>query len=327
MRFVIYGAGAIGGVVGARLHQAGHQVELIARGAHLEAVASGGLVLESPEGTERLSIRAVGDPTELDWDEPAVVLLAVKGQDTDGALEHLAGVAPASTPIVCAQNGVENERRVLRRFEHTYGMCVVCAATHLRAGVVQVHFTPVSGLMDLGRYPSGVDPTSEAVAEVLSGASFDSVARPDIMRWKYRKLVHNLVNAVEALCGAAGRGSQVAREAQAEGEAVLAAAGIDVASVEEDRARRGKLLFGDGRALSATASGEWSGGSSWQSVVRGTSSVEVDYLNGEIVVLGRIHGIPTPVNTLLQARAHQMVRVGAQPGAVTPDELLAAARR
>ncbi|MHB8219664.1 MAG: ketopantoate reductase family protein [Acidimicrobiales bacterium] len=323
MRFVVYGAGAIGGVVGARLHQAGHRVELIARGAHRDAIARDGLVIESPERTEHLAIAVVGDPGDLDWGEPAVVVLAVKGQDTQGALERLGAVAPPSTTVVCAQNGVDNERMVLRRFEHTYAMSVVCAATHLRPGVVQVHFTPLSGLMDLGRYPTGVDATAERVAGALSAATFDSVARDDIMRWKYRKLVHNLVNAVEALCGAGGRGSVIGRAAQAEGEAVLAAAGIDVATVEEDRARRGSLLFGDGRALSPTASGGWSGGSSWQSVVRGAGSVEADFLNGEIALLGRLHGIPTPVNSLLQRRVNQMVALGQQPGVVGPDELLA----
>lgn len=322
VRFIVYGAGAIGGVVGARLHQAGHQVALVARGAHREAIARDGLVIESPEGTEHLAIPVVGDPSELDWGEPAVVVLSVKGQDTQGALERLGAVAPSSTPVVCAQNGVENERMVLRRFEHAYAMCVVCAATHLRPGVVQVHFTPVSGLMDLGRYPAGVDGTADRVAAALSAATFDSVARADIMRWKYRKLVHNLVNAVEALCGSAGRGSAIGRRAQAEGEAVLLAAGIDVATAEEDRARRGSLLFGDGRALASTASGGWSGGSSWQSVVRGAGSVEADFLNGEIALLGRLHGIPTPVNALLQRRVNQMVALGQQPGVVTPEELL-----
>ncbi len=323
MRYVVYGAGAIGGVVGARLYQAGHQVTLIARGAHREVIDRDGLVIESPEATEHLPIPVVGDPGELDWEDPAVVVLAVKGQDTQGALGRLGVVAPPSTPVVCAQNGVENERMVLRRFEHTYAMCVVCAATHLRPGVVQVHFTPVSGLMDLGRYPVGADATAAQVAGDLSAATFDSVARGDIMRWKYRKLVHNLVNAVEALCGASGRGSTLGRRAQAEGEAVLVAAGIDVATREEDRARRGSLQFGDGRALVPTASGEWSGGSSWQSVVRGAGSVEADFLNGEIALLGRLHGVPTPVNDLLQRRVNRMVWLGRQPGEVTPEELLA----
>jgi len=325
VRFVVYGAGAIGGVIGGRLHQGGHDVALVARGPHLDAVRRRGLTLESPEGTEQLEIPAVADPAELDWTRPAVVVLAVKGQDTDGALGSLTGVAPPGTAVICAQNGVENERRVLRRFENTYGMSVVCAATHLEPGVVQVHFTPVSGLLDVGRYPGGDDDTARAIAAALSASTFEARAVPDIMRWKYRKLVHNLTNAVEALCGSAGRGSEISRRAQAEGEAVLGAARIEVATIEEDRERRGHLLFGDGRALAATASGGWGGGSSWQSVVRGTGSIEADYLNGEIALLGRLHGAPAPVNTFLQSRVTEMVRHGGQPGGLSPEDLLAEA--
>ena len=170
-----------------------------------------------------------------------MVLLAVKGQHTDHALTQLA-VAPAATPVVCMQNGVENERRVLRHFPNTYGMCVMCPATQLRPGVVQLHSAPVSGLLDLGRFPSGVDAAGQAITDAIDATTFESVARPDIMRWKYRKLLMNLANAVEALSGPEHRFGPLAREAQREGKDVLAAAGIDVASSEEDRARRGDSL-------------------------------------------------------------------------------------
>lgn len=322
MRVVVYGAGAIGGVIGGMLHRKGHRVSLIARGAHLEAIRRRGLTLERPGVSEQLEVEAVDDPARLDWSEPAVVLLAVKGQDTDDALDALSGVAPPATPVVCAQNGVENERRVLRRFEHTYAMAVVCAATQLQPGVVQAHFSPVAGLLDLGRYPRGVDATARSLADVLSAAGFDAEARPDIMRWKYRKLLHNLGNAVEVLCGPAQRASELAMRARAEGEVVLEAAGIEVASAQEDHDRRGQLVFGEAGALSPTESGSWRGSSTWQSVVRGTG-VEADYLNGEIVLLGRLHGVPTPVNALLQQRTTELARSGEGPGRWAPEALLA----
>ena len=140
------------------------------------------------------------------------------------------------------QNGVENERRVLRHFPHTYGICVMCPASQLRPGVVQLHSAPVSGLLDIGRFPSGLDDRGRAIADAIATTPFQSVARPDIMRWKYRKLLMNLANAVEALAGPEGRFSPLAREAQREGKEALAAAGIDVASSEEDRERRGDFI-------------------------------------------------------------------------------------
>ncbi len=133
VRFVVLGAGAIGGVVGGRLFQQGYDVTLVARGDHGHALGNG-LVLESAEATVTLPVDVVAEPSEVTWSDDVVVLMGVKGQDTDRALSQLMTVVPSETPVVCTQNGVENERRVLRRFPNTYGMCVMCPATYLRAG-------------------------------------------------------------------------------------------------------------------------------------------------------------------------------------------------
>ena len=91
----------------------------------------------------------------------------------------------------------------------------------------------------------------------------------------------------------------------------MAAAGIDVASAEEDRERRG-----DNLQMAPTASGEWQGGSSWQSLARGAGSIEAEFLNGEIVMLGRLHGVATPVNALLERLAVRAGRRGSAAGSV-----------
>ncbi len=318
MRFVVMGAGAIGGAVGGRLFQKGFDVTLIARGEHLRALESG-LVLESPGETVTLPVPAVGDPAQVSWapdgDGDPVVLLAVKGQHTDQALTQLA-VAPPTTPVVCLQNGVENERRALRHFPRTYGVCVMCPASQLQPGVVQIHSAPVSGMLDLGCYPSGIDEQGEAMADAIATTTFQSIARADIMRWKYRKLLMNLANAIEALSGPEGRFGPLAREAQREGKEVLAAAGIDVASSEEDRERRDDFL-----QISPTSSGEWQGGSSWQSLARQAGSIEAEYLNGEIVLVGGLYGIPTPVNALLQRMALRAVAEATGPGTWRIEDL------
>lgn len=320
MRFVVFGAGAIGGAVGGRLFQQGLDVTLVARGEHGRALRSG-LVLEDPKETVRLPIRAGEDVADLSWagdaDGDVVVLLAVKGQHTDHALAQLmAASAPPTTPVVCMQNGVENERRALRHFPRTFGMCVMCPASQLHPGVVQVHSAPVSGLLDLGCFPQGVDAQAQAIADAIDATTFESVARPDIMRWKYRKLLMNLPNAVEALCGPGARFSPLAKEVQREGKEVLAAAGIEAVSSEEDRERRGDHL-----QMAATASGEWQGGSSWQSLARGAGSIEAEYLNGEIALLGGLHGVPTPVNELLQRLALRAASEGKPPGSMRLAEL------
>ena len=324
MRFIVLGAGAIGGAVGGRLFQQGFDVTLVARGEHGRALRSG-LVLEDPKEAVTLPVPAVEDVADVSWegdgDGDAVVLLAVKGQHTDHALAQLIDAsAPATTPVVCMQNGVENERRALRHFPRTYGMCVMCPASQLRPGVVQVHSTPVSGLLDLGCFPNGSDAQAQAIADAIDATTFESVARSDIMRWKYRKLLMNLANAIEALCGPAGRFSPLAKATQAEGKAALAAAGIETVSSEEDRERRGDHL-----QMGPTASGEWQGGSSWQSLARAAGSIEAEYLNGEIVLLGGLYGVPTPVNELLQRLALRAASDGTPPGSWGVEELSALA--
>ncbi len=73
--------------------------------------------------------------------------------------------------------------------------------------------------------------------------------------------------------------------------------------------------------MSPTSSGEWHGGSSWQSLARGAGSIETEFLNGEIVLLGALHGVPTPVNALLQRLALRAAAEGAEPGGWRIEQL------
>jgi 2-dehydropantoate 2-reductase len=318
MRIIVYGAGAIGGVVGGRLAEHGHDVALIARGEHAKAIRADGLVIESPDATVTVAVPVVEHPSELRISADDIVLLGMKSQDTLDALNTLRTTAGDAVPVVSLQNGVENERAALRQFPNVYGVCVMCPATYLVPGVVQASSSPVSGLLDIGRYPAGIDAAAEALAAAFNAATFESVPRADIMRWKYAKLLMNLGNALEAACGHAERGGDILRWAREEGEACLAAAGIDFVSVEEDTERRGDRL-----TMRPVGGERRGGGSSWQSLRRGTGSIEADYLNGEIVLLGRLYGVPTPVNAMLRDVANELAASGAPPGSLTRADLLA----
>ena len=225
MGYVVLGAGAIGAVVGGRLFQAGREVTLIARGAHLEAMQSRGLRLESPAGSDTVRVAAVGHPRQIDWRANHVILLAVKSQQTCAALSELAQVAPSETTIVCLQNGIANEPAALRLFPHVQGVSVACPTSHLEPGVVQAWSAPVTGLLDIGVYPSGINQVSEAVAADFRAATFSSFPVRNIARWKHRKLLTNLGNAIEAVCGPQERQGPLGDMLLAEGEAVLSAAG------------------------------------------------------------------------------------------------------
>ena len=304
--------------MGGRLFEHGHDVVMLARGDHGETLARHGLRLESPDGTVILPVPTVGPPGALAIGDDDVLVLAVKSQDTADAIRALAPTCPVSLPVVCAQNGVENERTALRWFAHVYGMSVMCPATHLSPGVVQAHSTPITGILDLGRWPSGAaDHLALSVATAFRASTFDSEVRDDIARWKWGKLLMNLSNAVEAICGGSARFGEVTRRAREEAVACLRSAGIDYVGTEEDAARRGDLL----NALPVAGQSR-QGSSSWQSLARRSGAIETDYLNGEIVLLGRLQGVPTPTNALLQQVANLLARERQPPGTIDENELL-----
>jgi 2-dehydropantoate 2-reductase len=316
MRCVVFGAGAVGGVIGAALHQAGGDVVLVARGAHLEAIRRDGLLFETPDKSARLRILAVGGPGEIAWRRDDVVLLCVKSQDTVGALDALVAAAGDEVPVVCAQNGVANEPTAARRVAHVHGMHVILPSNHIEPGAVQAQSRKALGILDLGRWPRGTDGVDEAVAGALEKAGFSARPDPDIMRWKRAKLLMNLNNALEACCGARADAADLARRARDEAIACFRAAGLAFASDEEVGARRADHL-----QLAPVRGQRRGGGSSWQSLARATGSIETDYLNGEIVLLGREHGIPTPVNRALQEAANRMSRERAAPASLSVDAL------
>lgn len=317
MRYVIVGAGAVGGVIGGLLGRAGQDVVLVARGAHLEALRADGLELRTPGATTSLDLPTAASVSEVEWGPDDVALITVKGQDTEAVLTALDAVAPPELPVVCAQNGVANERRALRRFAHVHGMCVMLPAAHLQPGVVAGFGEPVAGILDVGRFPLGTDEVDDQVAADLRDAGFAAQPHPQVMRAKHRKLLMNLANAAVALAGTDADVTDVIAAAMAEGEAVLSAAGVDVASAEEDRARRA-----DGFRVGTVEGVPRGGGSTWQSLARGTGVVEADTLNGEIVLLGRLHHVPTPVNEHLRGLVHRAAREGWPPGSRPVEELL-----
>jgi 2-dehydropantoate 2-reductase len=320
LRFVVYGAGAVGGVLAAGLHAAGDDVVCIARGAHLDAIRRDGLRVDTPEGSTVVPVRAVGHPREIDLTPEHVVLLAMKSQDTDGALIELADCAHADVAIACVQNGVENERRTLHSFANVYGVVVMAPAAHLEPGVVAAYSAPWRGVLDVGRYPSGTDGVATEIAAAFERAGFSAAAQPDIMDWKYKKLLANLGNIVEALCAREPEARDVRRLLNEEGTAVLDAAGIAYVSNRRDRERR------DGFVNPQPIDGsQRRGGSTWQSVARGMPTLETPYLNGEIVRLGRQHGVPTPVNHVCCSLAEEAVRDRLDNESVPPAQVIARA--
>ena len=150
----------------------------------------------------------------------------------------------------------------------------------------------------------------------MEAANIVSVPTTDTMAWKYTKLVINTSNAIDAACDPGAETKPLRDRLHAEAFACFDAAGIRYRTLKEMRERRGDLMKngkidGVGRA----------GGSSWQSLENGRPDNEVDFLNGEIVQLGRLHGVPTPANTAMQNLMTRMTRDGIAPRSLGMDEI------
>jgi 2-dehydropantoate 2-reductase len=334
MRYVVIGAGSIGGAVAARLAQRRRdQVVLVARGARADVIERDGLRLRTPDEDVVVGVDVARTPHDVRLAADDVLVVATKTQQVEAALREWVdvpvhdggqrvGTAGERLPVLLALNGVAAETIAQRYFERVFGVCVWLPAVSLQPGEVFVRIAPRTGVLILGRVPApGVAADRElltAVADDLEAVQFEMHVVEQVLRWKYRKLLTNLGNAVQALVGPDVEGvGPLVGALRDEAAAVLASAGIEYASAEQEDAWR-KDLFAD-RAVPGEPA--VMGGSTWQSLARGSDSNEADYLNGEVVAIARAHGVRAPLNAAVQALVRQASSAGQGPGGMTLSEL------
>src|SRR6201996_1442754 len=319
-RYVIIGAGAIGGTMGAVLTRAGAPTVLVARGRHAEILAVEGIALRTPDGTFRTAVSAASGTEHVRLTDRDGLVFATKTQQLDAALQErvdqpvhgpngVNGTAGGRLPGMAALDGVAAEEKALRYFRRVFGICVWLPAVHLEPGEVIVRSWPVAGQFHIARWPASLSTQEDAdllsaLAETWSSAGIRVRIPDDVVPWKYNKLLSNLGNAVGALAAEAADTSAVVSAVRAEGENVLRHAGIDFVSFETSTTVRG-----DGPTIRAVPG--WNTGASnstWQSLSRNTGNVETDFFNGEIVRLAHRRGIAAPLNTALARAARSAVR-------------------
>jgi 2-dehydropantoate 2-reductase len=319
VRLIIYGAGAVGSVIGGRLRQGGAEVVLISRPAHVAAIRERGLRLRTAKDTDVVDIEAVASIDELTPTADDVVLITAKTQDTPAIHASLFNWSP-DVAVVCGTNGVEHERMALRRFSRVYGMVIQLPAEFEKPGEITILCSPTNAILDVGSYPTGVDGTAEQLAALIDGSPrLLSEVDGDVMTKKYGKLLVNLGNIADAAGGIAGRGAKVVKAAIDEGKRVFEAAGIrweqSPDRVESYKKRAETMRF------DLPEGDTFLGGSTWQSLVKGASTLETDFFNGEILLLGRLHGVETPTNEFLQRYAARLLRGEMPAGSVAPEQL------
>ncbi|MFC5675928.1 ketopantoate reductase family protein [Aeromicrobium endophyticum] len=298
-RYVIIGGGAIGGALAAQLVPAGHDVVLVARGEHGRVVAEHGLTVRRPNGVDVVEIAVAVSSAEVRLRPSDVLVLATKAQDAEAALVEWAwqpvggGGVAADLPIVTFQNGLATEDLALRRFSRVYGATIAIAASFTTPGeIVSPSLPPAVGAIWVGRYPSGLDDLARSLVDDLVGAGFHVTAVDDVRQAKAAKLLGNVGNGLDLLDGDDAARAEARAVLKEEAAVVLGAAGLlSPADAPDLSATPLKVLPVDGHV----------GGrlSTWQSFARGASS-EVDYLNGEIVLLARRAGLSAPLNERLQ---------------------------
>jgi thiosulfate/3-mercaptopyruvate sulfurtransferase len=327
-RYIIVGAGGVGVTAAAELQRAGREVVLVARGAQLEFARTGKIRYSRPDGARYLELPAVGDPADVDLTPDDVLVLATKTQDVEAAVADWAWrpvgypdgtrrPAAASIPLVTTQNGLEAERVALRRFASVLAGVLWIPATYVQAGEVVSAGAPAVGVIWLGAYPGGSHPRLAAIAEDLRAAGFEAQVAEDITRWKAAKLLGSVTFALAALYPAGERRDQAAALLRTEAREILVAAGYGIA----DMAAESTVDLG--RFTAAPVAGRERGGNStWQSFSR-SSSLETDFLNGEIVLAARLLGRTAPANQAVTERARAAWREGVAPGSLSEDDLLA----
>ncbi len=336
MKYVIYGAGAVGSLVGARLARAGNEVALLGRPEHVSAIRAQGLRLKTTSGTETIRLFAVRDLRDVNFGPGDVVLLSVKTQDTGPACAALTRRRiPLETPVFCLQNGVRGEEIAAHTFANVYGVVLSLGVRLIGPGEI-VNFT-ATNLLTIGRYPRGLDATAEALGQTMAAAGFKVSLSADVMAVKWTKLIINLSNSVYAITGLSIMELRNLPEARAfvadvwdEGLRALEAAGIHPEPItgrpeirEEVRTLRGSaapIVLPEDAELNYYPS-------TWQDLTLQRGDTESMYLNGEIVTLGERYGVSTPLNRLLWDVVEDMARKGERPGKHTIAELRSMSRQ
>ena len=286
MKVAVMGAGAVGCYYGAMLARAGHEVVLIGRPSHVQAVRANGLRLETKAFDEQVKL---GASTEANAVRGAhLVLFCVKSTDTESAAAQIKPHLSPDALVLTLQNGVDNDERVRSVLPSSdVAAAVVYVATEMAGpGHVKHH-----GRGELVIAPSR---SSQQVAQHLAAAGVPTQISDNVRGSLWAKLVLNCAyNALSAITqlpyGEVVKGQGVAeviRDVVAECLAVAKAEGVAIPG-DTDAAVRG---------IAQTMPSQYS--STAQDLARGKPS-EIDHLNGFVVRRGEALGVPTPANRVL----------------------------
>ena len=306
MRIAAMAAGAVGGYFGGRLAAAGHEVHFIARRAHLDAIRNDGLKIESVHGDLHLqNVNATDDPKAVGPVD--VVLFAVKLWDTEKAAELARPLVGPHTRVITLQNGVDSFERVspiLGKEQTVAGTAYI--ATVLRAPGVVSH-TSKFAIMRCGRIDGAPDAKLAAFVEAAKAAAIDIQPQDDMNRERWQKFIF-LSSMAGVNCATRLPIGKVLTDPDTRAfyrklmEECLTVGQKSGAKVPDDWVDD-RMVFSDNAPPGMKAS--------MLHDLEAGNRLELDWLTGKVVSLGRELGVPTPASEAVYA-AVKLHRMGKQ---------------
>jgi 2-dehydropantoate 2-reductase len=296
MRITIVGAGGVGGYFGAKLAKSGCEVGFVARGAHLAAMRQNGLCVESQLGNLCIpEVRASDDPAA--FGAPDYVLLCVKLWDTEPAVRALAKVVGPQTAVLSLQNGVQKDDllRKLLGDKAVMGGVAYIGSGIARPGVIR-HTGTIQRLL-FGEFDGSRSQRAAALLAACTRAGIEAELSDDVRRAIWEKFVFivglsALTSTTRQTIGPV-RGNARTRalllEIMQETVAVGRARGVNL---PEDYAQK-RLAFVDSLPPEMT--------SSMHNDLEAGKRLELDWLSGGVVELGKAANVPTPMNRAVSA--------------------------
>jgi 2-dehydropantoate 2-reductase len=306
MRIAVMAAGAVGGYFGARLADAGHDVTFFARGSNLESIRKNGLRIESALGDLHLtSVNVTDDPQSVGPVD--IVLFAVKLWDLETAAQSLRPLIGPNTQVITLQNGIDAVERVapILGANHVAGGTAQIVSVITSPGVIK-HSSKVA-IIRCGHLDRHTDPTLAAFIAAGNKAGFDIALSDDIERDLWAKFV---MLAGTSGITAATRSSMGPVLADPDTRALYLALMQEVVDVGRakgvnlpDGLAQERLLFIEGNfppGMKASMANDLERG----------NRLELDWLAGKVVELGRALKVPTPANQAVYAvlKLHRMGR-------------------
>jgi 2-dehydropantoate 2-reductase len=303
MRIAVMAAGAVGGYFGGRLAAAGHDVNFIARGAHLEAIRKNGLKVQSPLGNLHLNnVQATSDPKEVGPVD--VVLFAVKLWDTEIAGQAVRPLVGPNTRLITMQNGVDSVERLapILGAEQVVGGLAYIATVIGAPGVIS-HTSQFARMM-CGRIDGKPDAQLAAFTAAAQQAGIDITLSETIDRDRWEKFIF-----LVALSGATGATRMPLGPilADVDTRAFFQNLMQEVIALARAKSVALKPGFLEDRMTFADAAPPGMKASLLHDLERG-NRIEIDWLAGKVVALGRELGVPTPANAAVYAmlKLHRM---------------------